>query len=147
MIRHLPLVRLPPFAAIHRFGTPISAPRSAALLRFPQQGWTINQPLDVKAEGWAIVGDAEGRKHIVEVTCTSCWLNILMSSLRDGPRLYSVDIEFILQYLLQVHSHISIPSCSHLPCRILPNPYGIWHSLGLLLQGTSQTSQRAMVHS
>ncbi|OXB35396.1 hypothetical protein LQV05_006206 [Cryptococcus neoformans] len=61
----LPLVRLPSKAVVHRFGAPTSAPPSSALLRFPAQGWTINRK-SAKPEGWAIVGDAEGRKLAVE---------------------------------------------------------------------------------
>lgn len=61
----LPLVKLPPKAVVHRFGAPTSAP-SSALLRFPAQGWTINKE-SAKPEGWAIVGDADGRKLAVEV--------------------------------------------------------------------------------
>lgn len=63
----LPLVRLPSKAVVHRFGAPTSAPPSSALLRFPAQGWTINRE-SAKPEGWAIVGDAEGRKLAVEVS-------------------------------------------------------------------------------
>lgn len=62
----LPLVRLPPNAVSHRFGTPPTAPRSTALLRFPSSGWTIDTPNSSK-QGWAIVGDAEGRRLAVEV--------------------------------------------------------------------------------
>ncbi|KIR62530.1 hypothetical protein I314_03475 [Cryptococcus bacillisporus CA1873] len=61
----LPLVKLPPKAVVHRFGAPTSAPSSSALLRFPAQGWTINRE-SAKPEGWAIVGDAGGRKLAVE---------------------------------------------------------------------------------
>ncbi|ODN99033.1 hypothetical protein I350_07185 [Cryptococcus amylolentus CBS 6273] len=65
MPNKLPLVRIPPQALVHRFGAPASAPRSSALLRFSDDGWTINRQV-VKPEGWAIVGDAEGRKLAVE---------------------------------------------------------------------------------
>ena len=63
MSRSLPLVHLPSRTAIHRFGTPSTAPRSSALLRF-EQGLTI--PKDGR-QGWAIVGDGEGRRLAVEV--------------------------------------------------------------------------------
>ncbi|WWD19660.1 hypothetical protein CI109_104122 [Kwoniella shandongensis] len=74
MPRTLPLVRFPPNALVHRFGTPASAPRSSALLRFSQQGWTISPSpssssvpgTQGKKEGWAVVGDAEGRRLAVE---------------------------------------------------------------------------------
>ncbi|WVQ84610.1 hypothetical protein IAT38_006765 [Cryptococcus sp. DSM 104549] len=70
MTRSLPLVRLPSQASVHRFGTPPSAPRSSALLRFPDKGWTINREADAgaakRSEGWAIVGDADGRRAAVE---------------------------------------------------------------------------------
>ena len=66
----VPLVNLPPSAAIHRFGTPGSAARSSALLRFPPSGWTINRKEEVSKQGWAIVGDAEGRRLAVEVSYT-----------------------------------------------------------------------------
>ena len=65
----LSLVRIPPNASIHRFGTPTTAPRSSALLRFPVQGWTIDRQTDrTVPQGWAIVGDAEGRRLAVEVS-------------------------------------------------------------------------------
>ncbi|KAK4684046.1 hypothetical protein P7C73_g6157, partial [Tremellales sp. Uapishka_1] len=60
----LPLVRLPANATIHRFGTPNPSPASSALLRFGKEGWTIRR--DTSKEGWAIVGDAEGRKLAVD---------------------------------------------------------------------------------
>jgi hypothetical protein len=66
MSRHLPLVRLPPNATIHRFGSPSTEAPSSALLRFPAQGWQITRDR-VKPPGWAIVGDAEGRRFAVEV--------------------------------------------------------------------------------
>ncbi|KAK8853244.1 hypothetical protein IAR55_003946 [Kwoniella newhampshirensis] len=72
MPKPLPLVRLPPNALVHRFGTPTSAPRSSALLRFSEQGWTISpsstssSSSQNKTEGWAVVGDAEGRRLAVE---------------------------------------------------------------------------------
>ncbi|WVQ66959.1 uncharacterized protein L199_005150 [Kwoniella botswanensis] len=62
MSRSLPLVRLPSNALIHRFGSPNTSSANA-LLRFPSQGWTINRS---KREGWAVVGDSEGRKLAVE---------------------------------------------------------------------------------
>ncbi|WVR07654.1 hypothetical protein IAU60_004696 [Kwoniella sp. DSM 27419] len=65
----LPLVRLPPNAVVHKFGTPTSAARSSGLLRFGDKGWTINAQTAAggpKSEGWAIVGDAEGRRLAVE---------------------------------------------------------------------------------
>jgi hypothetical protein len=67
----LPLVRLPANAAIHRFGTPTSAPRSSALLRLGQEGWTIDQQAGVPKQGWAIVGDAEGRRLAVDARASS----------------------------------------------------------------------------
>ncbi|WWC94911.1 hypothetical protein V866_001763 [Kwoniella sp. B9012] len=62
MSRSLPLVRLPSNALIHRFGSPNTSSANA-LLRFPSQGWTINRS---NREGWAVVGDSEGRKLAVE---------------------------------------------------------------------------------
>ncbi|CAD6577152.1 MAG: hypothetical protein TREMPRED_001871 [Tremellales sp. Tagirdzhanova-0007] len=65
MARHLPLVRLPPNTTVHRFGTPVITSNPSPLLRFPEQGWEITRvPRD--ARGWAILGDAEGRRLIVE---------------------------------------------------------------------------------
>ncbi|WVO18555.1 hypothetical protein L204_106274 [Cryptococcus depauperatus] len=61
----LPLVNLLPKTVVHRFGTPASAPPSSALLRFPIQGWTISRE-PTKPEGWAVVGDAQGRRLIVD---------------------------------------------------------------------------------
>ena len=67
MARHLPLVRLPPNTTVHRFGTPVITSNPSPLLRFPEQGWEITRvPRD--ARGWAILGDAEGRRLIVEVS-------------------------------------------------------------------------------
>ncbi|WVR00160.1 hypothetical protein IAU59_007302 [Kwoniella sp. CBS 9459] len=75
--KSLPLVRLPSNALIHKFGSP-STSRASALLRFPKEGWTIAHGSRTdsvlgekgkgkrKVEGWAIVGDAEGRKLAVE---------------------------------------------------------------------------------
>ncbi|WWC64550.1 uncharacterized protein I303_107160 [Kwoniella dejecticola CBS 10117] len=66
MSGHLPLVRFPPNALIHRLGSPNTS-KSTALLRFPERGWTINTNSESnKKEGWAIVGDSEGRKLAVE---------------------------------------------------------------------------------
>ncbi|KAK6909386.1 hypothetical protein I203_103403 [Kwoniella mangroviensis CBS 8507] len=62
MSKPLPLVKLPSNALIHRFGSPNTSSTNA-LLRFPTQGWTINKS---KKEGWAVVGDSEGRKLAVE---------------------------------------------------------------------------------
>ncbi|WVF72968.1 hypothetical protein IAT40_007786 [Kwoniella sp. CBS 6097] len=92
----LPLVRLPPNALIHKFGSPNASPASA-LLRFPKEGWTIAHgndgeatPKDVnegrgkrKAEGWAIIGDAEGRKLAVETLLSRH--RIHPASLPPGP--------------------------------------------------------------
>lgn len=66
MSKALSLVRLPAQTAIHRFGSPAHASRSSALLRF-DQGLTI--PRDGQ-QGWAIVGDGEGRRLAVEVSRT-----------------------------------------------------------------------------
>ncbi len=85
MSRHLPLVRLPPKATIHRFGTPSTAPRSSALLRFPEQGWEITRDPE-KPRGCAIVGDAQGRRLVVEVTMLS---NMIYRSLREWKTLLS----------------------------------------------------------
>ncbi|WWC72044.1 uncharacterized protein I206_106004 [Kwoniella pini CBS 10737] len=62
MSKSLPLVRFPPNALIHRLGSPNTS-ISTALLRFPEQGWTINKD---NKEGWAIVGDSEGRKLAID---------------------------------------------------------------------------------
>ncbi|WVW86198.1 hypothetical protein I302_108240 [Kwoniella bestiolae CBS 10118] len=62
MSKHLPLVKLPSNALIHRLGSSTPTP-STALLRFPSKGWTIDKS---KKEGWAVVGDSEGRKLAVE---------------------------------------------------------------------------------
>ena len=66
MSKRLPLVRLPSSTAIFKLGTPTTASRHEALLRFPSEGWTVDQEVS-KGQGWAIVGDAEGRKAVVEV--------------------------------------------------------------------------------
>lgn len=63
MSKALPLVNLPARTAVYRFGTPSTASRASALLRF-EQGLTI--PRDGR-QGWAIVGDGEGRRLAVEV--------------------------------------------------------------------------------
>lgn len=66
----LPLVRIPGGTTIYRLGAGNLDARSA-LLRFGQKGWTISQStVDSSGrttEGWAIVGDAEGRRLAVEV--------------------------------------------------------------------------------
>jgi hypothetical protein len=59
----LPLVRFPAQTTVHRFGAPSSANRASALLRF-DKGLTI--PKEGR-QGWAIVGDGEGRRLAVEV--------------------------------------------------------------------------------
>lgn len=59
-----PFVRLPPSAKVYALGTAANPTDDAALLRFPEQGWTVN---DGGSEGWAIVGDSEGRKLAVDV--------------------------------------------------------------------------------
>lgn len=64
----LPLVKLPPSAAVYRFGTPHAAPTSTALLRFPSSGWTVDSPESSCKQGWAIVGDVEGRRLAVEAS-------------------------------------------------------------------------------
>jgi hypothetical protein len=61
MSRVLPLVRLPAKASVFRFGAVTSPP----VLRLGDEGWTIAK--DGKT-GWAIVGDAEGRRLAVEVS-------------------------------------------------------------------------------
>ncbi|EIW72011.1 hypothetical protein TREMEDRAFT_25255 [Tremella mesenterica DSM 1558] len=58
----LPLVRLLPHAGVYRYGTPTTSP-SAAILRLADKGWTISQ---APKEGWAVVGDTDGRKLAVE---------------------------------------------------------------------------------
>lgn len=63
-IKAVPFVRLPPSARVFPLGTPSTASDESALLKFPSKGWTIN---DGGKEGWAILGDAEGRKLAVEV--------------------------------------------------------------------------------
>jgi hypothetical protein len=60
----LPLVRFPARTAVYRFGAPATASRGNALLRF-EQGLTI--PKEGR-QGWAIVGDGEGRRLAVEVS-------------------------------------------------------------------------------
>lgn len=66
MIRTLalraPLVQLPANAQVISFGT---GRAGDALLRFPAAGWAID---DAAAEGWAVVGDADGRRLAVEVS-------------------------------------------------------------------------------
>jgi hypothetical protein len=60
----LPLVRFPARTAVFRFGAPSTASRASALLRF-EEGLTI--PKEGK-QGWAIVGDGDGRRLAVEVS-------------------------------------------------------------------------------
>lgn len=81
----LPLVRLPANAGIYRFGTPTPAPRSSAILRFPSKGWTIRHAKgDGGAkQGWAVVGDAEGRRLAVEA-CSSYGLGEVGSLIPDS---------------------------------------------------------------
>ena len=63
----LPLVRIPASTSVHRLGTSSLAPTSA-VLRFGQTGWTIPRSSAKDGrQGWAIVGDAEGRRLMVEV--------------------------------------------------------------------------------
>ncbi|TXT10882.1 hypothetical protein VHUM_02387 [Vanrija humicola] len=56
-------VQLPPAATVHPFGSAQAAEAKDALLRFPADGWRIGAG---GSEGWAIVGDAEGRRLAVE---------------------------------------------------------------------------------
>lgn len=66
----LPLVRIPAATSVHRLGTSSLAP-SSAILQFGQQGWTIPRSARQdgrQRQGWAIVGDAEGRRLMVEVS-------------------------------------------------------------------------------
>ncbi|WRT70198.1 uncharacterized protein IL334_007192 [Kwoniella shivajii] len=79
MSKSLPLVKFPPKTLIHRFGSSNTSP-STALLRFPIQGWTINRS---QKEGWAIVGDAEGRRLAVETLLSRHRIYPLPSS--PGP--------------------------------------------------------------
>ena len=68
----LPLVRLPSFASIYPLGAPTSISATSALLRFGEVGWTVNQGRSGgQHEGWAIVGDGEGRRATVEVSQSS----------------------------------------------------------------------------
>lgn len=63
----LPLVRIPASTSVHRLGASSLAPASA-VLRFGQTGWTIPRSSAKDGrQGWAIVGDAEGRRLMVEV--------------------------------------------------------------------------------
>lgn len=64
IVRRAPHVRLPANATVFPFGTG-RADATKALLRFPDEGWTID---DSNTEGWAIVGDSEGRRLAVEVS-------------------------------------------------------------------------------
>lgn len=59
-----PHVQLPPAATVHPFGSAQAVEAKDALLRFPEAGWRVS---DGGSEGWAIVGDAEGRRLAVEV--------------------------------------------------------------------------------
>lgn len=74
MVR-LPLVRIPAQSAIHKYGASANPPRAQSLLRFNERGWTINPVNGAEAgskkkpEGWAVLGDGEGRRRIVEVCC------------------------------------------------------------------------------
>jgi len=63
MSKALPLVRFPSRTAVYRFGAPATAARASALLRF-EEGLTISKE---GRQGWAIVGDGEGRRLAVEV--------------------------------------------------------------------------------
>ena len=62
-----PLVRITPSAAVYRYGTPTTS-LAAAALRFPPGGWTISPilPDNGNKEGWAITGDAAGRRLAIE---------------------------------------------------------------------------------
>jgi len=68
----LPYVRIPAKSAVYRFGTPVTALDSQALLRFDKSGWTVDRNSE---EGWAVVGDSEGRRLVVEV-CFSVQYNV-----------------------------------------------------------------------
>lgn len=63
LARRAPYVRLPANAQVFPLGTG-RADASRALLRF-DAGWTIDGS---NTEGWAIVGDSEGRRLAVEVS-------------------------------------------------------------------------------
>jgi len=77
-----PLVRLPPSARVFPLGVAKLEDKNA-ILKFPEAGLTIRDGGD---DGWAIVGDAEGRRLAVEVSrscgsargqrrCSCCCLN------------------------------------------------------------------------
>lgn len=63
LARRAPLVHLPQKARVFPLGTG-KVDETKALLRF-EDGWVID---DTKKEGWAVVGDSEGRRLAVEVS-------------------------------------------------------------------------------
>lgn len=67
IVRRAPYVRLPANATVFPLGTG-RTDASKALLSFPESGWTID---DSNTEGWAIVGDSEGRRLAVDVSTPS----------------------------------------------------------------------------
>lgn len=64
-INTVPFIRFPKQARIVPLGTPTQNEEKDALLRFPDKQWIVNNGGD---EGWAIVGDAEGRRLAIEVS-------------------------------------------------------------------------------
>ncbi|OCF38095.1 hypothetical protein I316_00319 [Kwoniella heveanensis BCC8398] len=142
--KSLPLVRLPPNALIHRFGSPNTS-RAGALLKFPKEGWTIAQSSDgkpdtatatatgseagkekQKAEGWAIVGDAEGRKLAVETLLSRH--RIHPTSPPPGPFPYISTILASSSTSTSTSDELPSQSSSHKPIRHLafarPPPTG-----------------------
>jgi hypothetical protein len=83
MSARLPLVRLPANTLIHRFGNPSNAAESA-ILRFPSVGLTIRQgSKDGVPQGWAIVGDGEGRRLAIEVRSRKCFLLLIYADFAE----------------------------------------------------------------
>lgn len=61
----LPLVRIPARSAVYRLGSR-AGPSTAPLIRLGEKDWVIAHETE-RREGWAIVGDGAGRRHLVEV--------------------------------------------------------------------------------
>lgn len=62
-------MKLPPLTTVHRLGAATLDPESA-LLRLSKKGWTIpfsSAGARGSRDGWAILGDSEGRRLAVEV--------------------------------------------------------------------------------
>lgn len=64
-INPVPFIRFPKQARVVPLGTPTNIEDKDVLLHFPDKQWVVKNGGD---EGWAIVGDAEGRRLAIEVS-------------------------------------------------------------------------------